>query len=228
MRARDARRPAARRASTAATWIALGKVSLEDWLALTTSFGWHSTPARAVSDEITSLTFMLVLVPEPVWKTSIGNWSSCSPVDDLGGGGHDRVALLGGDHVEVGVGACGGGLDPGERVDRARRQRPAADREVVDRALGLGPPQGVGGHLDARPWSRARCGSDRPEAHASDATAADGLPSRRGVEPVVLVAVLEADVVAALLGVAEDRAQRSSASAGARAGGPDDAARLRR
>ena len=34
-------------ASTAATWIALGKVSLDDWLALTTSFGWHSTPARS-------------------------------------------------------------------------------------------------------------------------------------------------------------------------------------
>ena len=28
---------------------------------------------------MTSLTFMLVLVPEPVWKTSMGNWSSCSP-----------------------------------------------------------------------------------------------------------------------------------------------------
>ena len=23
--------------------------------------------------------FMLLLVPEPVWKTSIGNWSSCAP-----------------------------------------------------------------------------------------------------------------------------------------------------
>ena len=35
-----------RSSSTAATWIALGKVSLDDWLALTTSLGWHSTPAR--------------------------------------------------------------------------------------------------------------------------------------------------------------------------------------
>ena len=32
-----------------------------------------------VSDEITSLAFMLDDVPEPVWKTSIGNWLSCSP-----------------------------------------------------------------------------------------------------------------------------------------------------
>ena len=28
---------------------------------------------------ITSLVFMFELVPEPVWKTSIGNASSCSP-----------------------------------------------------------------------------------------------------------------------------------------------------
>ena len=28
---------------------------------------------------MTSLAFMLELVPEPVWKTSMGNWSSCSP-----------------------------------------------------------------------------------------------------------------------------------------------------
>ena len=32
-----------------------------------------------VSDEITSLAFMLDDVPDPVWKTSIGNWLSCSP-----------------------------------------------------------------------------------------------------------------------------------------------------
>ena len=28
---------------------------------------------------MTSLAFMFEEVPEPVWKTSIGNWSSCSP-----------------------------------------------------------------------------------------------------------------------------------------------------
>ena len=28
---------------------------------------------------MTSFAFMFELVPEPVWKTSIGNWSSCSP-----------------------------------------------------------------------------------------------------------------------------------------------------
>jgi hypothetical protein len=28
---------------------------------------------------MTSLAFMLDEVPEPVWKTSTGNWLSCSP-----------------------------------------------------------------------------------------------------------------------------------------------------
>ncbi len=28
---------------------------------------------------MTSLAFMLVEVPEPVWNTSMGNWASCLP-----------------------------------------------------------------------------------------------------------------------------------------------------
>ncbi len=43
----------------------------------TWSFGWTSSPASVA---ITSFAFMLELVPEPVWKTSMGNWSSNSPV----------------------------------------------------------------------------------------------------------------------------------------------------
>ena len=38
--------------------------------------GVHRVPAMLA---ITSLAFMFDEVPEPVWKTSIGNWSSCSP-----------------------------------------------------------------------------------------------------------------------------------------------------
>ncbi len=66
-------------AVAAATWIAVGKVSLLDWLAFTWSLGCTSVPARAASEAITSLAFMFELVPDPVWKTSIGNWSSCAP-----------------------------------------------------------------------------------------------------------------------------------------------------
>ncbi len=42
----------------------------------TWSFGCTSSPASAA---ITSFAFMFELVPEPVWNTSIGNWSSNSP-----------------------------------------------------------------------------------------------------------------------------------------------------
>ena len=66
-------------ASVAATWMLVGKVSLLLCEALTWSLGWTSTPACAARLAITSLAFMLELVPEPVWKTSIGNSPSCSP-----------------------------------------------------------------------------------------------------------------------------------------------------
>ena len=61
---------------SAARWTADGKTSFELWPMLTSSFACTSSPA---SDAITSFAFMFELVPEPVWKTSIGNWSSCSP-----------------------------------------------------------------------------------------------------------------------------------------------------
>ena len=62
--------------SRAARWTAEGKTSFDDWPMLTWSLGWAPSPARLAS---TSLAFMFEEVPEPVWKTSIGNWSSCSP-----------------------------------------------------------------------------------------------------------------------------------------------------
>jgi hypothetical protein len=74
------RRSAGRRSfvssSSAARWTADGKTSFEDWPMLTSSFTWTSSPARLA---ITSFAFMFEEVPEPVWKTSIGNWSSSSP-----------------------------------------------------------------------------------------------------------------------------------------------------
>ena len=113
------------------------------------------------------MTFMLVLVPEPVWKTSIGNWSSCRPSTISAAAATIASRCSAVIDVEVGVGAGGGGLDPGEGVDQRGRQRPAADREVLDRALGLRPPQRVGRAPRRRPWSRARCGSRRSCAGGS-------------------------------------------------------------
>ena len=49
---------------------------VDDWPMLTSSFAWTSSPA---SEAITSFAFMFDDVPEPVWNTSIGNWSSSSP-----------------------------------------------------------------------------------------------------------------------------------------------------
>ena len=62
--------------SSVARWTAEGKTSLDDWPMFTSSFACTPSPARLA---MTSFAFMLDDVPEPVWKTSIGNWSSSSP-----------------------------------------------------------------------------------------------------------------------------------------------------
>ena len=61
---------------SAAQCTADGNTSFEDCPMLTWSLACTSSPASVA---ITSFAFMLELVPEPVWKTSIGNWSSNSP-----------------------------------------------------------------------------------------------------------------------------------------------------
>ena len=60
--------------------IAVGTVSLDDCEALMWSLGCTPSPTAAdASVDSTSLTFMFVDVPEPVWKMSIGKCSSSSP-----------------------------------------------------------------------------------------------------------------------------------------------------
>ena len=56
--------------SSAARCTADGKTSLDDWPMFTWSLGCAPSPA---SRAMTSLAFMFDEVPEPVWKTSIGN-----------------------------------------------------------------------------------------------------------------------------------------------------------
>ena len=60
--------------SSAARCTALGNTSFEDCPMFTWSLAWE--PERFAS---TSLTFVFVDVPDPVWKTSMGNWSSWRP-----------------------------------------------------------------------------------------------------------------------------------------------------
>ena len=78
--------------------IAVGKVSLDDWLRLTWSFGCTGAlaPSGAPSSSfarfaITSLAFMLLWVPEPVCQTTSGKCSCKRAVRHLLGGARDRV-----------------------------------------------------------------------------------------------------------------------------------------
>ena len=57
-------------AIAAASWSAVGMVSLELWQRLTSSLGWTrgAPPSRPVARlATTSFMFVLVEVPEPVW-----------------------------------------------------------------------------------------------------------------------------------------------------------------
>ena len=89
----------------------------DDCEALTWSFGCTCCPSDSVASvAITSLVFMFELVPEPVWKTSIGKSPSYSPAATGGGGRDDRV------------GRCPDGITPSRALTLAaapliRRQR---------------------------------------------------------------------------------------------------------
>ena len=104
----------------------------------TWSFGWTSSPARFA---ITSLAFMFEEVPEPVWKTSIGNWSSCSPAATASPAAAIRSAIVGVEQAELGVDPRRGGLDPAQPVDHRRRDRLPGDGEVLDRLVRSPPPR---------------------------------------------------------------------------------------
>src|SRR3954462_11239050 len=133
--------------SSAARCTALGKTSFDDWPLLTSSLAWTLPPASAA---MTSLAFMFDEVPEPVWNTSIGNWSSCSPFATASaalaiasatcGSRRSSSALAvaaGGGARGRGVGARRGALGGGEPVDHRGRDGLAGDGEVVDGLLGL-------------------------------------------------------------------------------------------
>ena len=64
----------------AAMCTADGNTSLDDWDALTWSLGCTGRPSlRVASVAMTSLAFMFVDVPEPVWNTSSGKCSKWPP-----------------------------------------------------------------------------------------------------------------------------------------------------
>ena len=72
--------------TTAAMCMAVGNESFDDADMLTWSFGWTGflepmvPPSISMARfEMTSLTFMLVCVPEPVWYTTRGKCSMSLP-----------------------------------------------------------------------------------------------------------------------------------------------------
>ncbi len=86
--------------SSAARCTADGNTSLDDWPMLTWSLGCTPSPARVA---ITSLAFMLDDVPDPVWNTSIGNWSSCSPAATWSAAAAIRSASAGVEQLQLRV-----------------------------------------------------------------------------------------------------------------------------
>ena len=117
--------------------------------------------ATRVSVAITSLTFMLVLVPEPVWKTSTGNWSTrwpastslasrASPASTIASEMSDVITPVGG--------VDGGGLDL-DRDDcpnQVVRERPGDRADVLDRVRVIAPSRPS--RADRVTWPHPRYG----------------------------------------------------------------------
>src|SRR5450755_4703039 len=89
--------------SAAATFIAVGNTSFDDWPRLTSSFGCTKrdsprTPPRISEARLarTSLTVMLFCVPEPVCQTASGNSPSCFPASASSAAATIATAVFGG------------------------------------------------------------------------------------------------------------------------------------
>ncbi len=104
---------------------------------------------------MTSLAFMLLDVPEPVWKTSIGNWSS-----NLPSATSRQAASMASTWASSSgflpepvnlprsrLATSAGQLHQPHGVDQFGMQRPAGDRKILDRPLSLGTVIGLGRHL---------------------------------------------------------------------------------
>ena len=87
---------------------------------------------------------MFVDVPEPVWYTSIGNWSSSSPASARRASSTIGVGHVLLDHAQLGVDDRGVALDRRQRTGDAHVERATGDREVGDGEVGLTAPQMFG------------------------------------------------------------------------------------
>ncbi len=105
---------------------------------LTWSLGWAPSPARLA---ITSFAFMFEEVPEPVWKTSTGNWSSCSPAATAAPAVGDPFGQVVVELAQLPVHLGRGALEPAQPADHRHRHPLARDREVVNGLGGLATPE---------------------------------------------------------------------------------------
>ena len=104
----------------------------------TSSFAWTPSPASVAS---TSFAFMFDEVPEPVWKTSIGNWSSSSPAAIRAAPRAIRSALSRSSRPRSAFARAAAPLmRPSQRATGARDRLPG-DREVGDRLRRLAAPE---------------------------------------------------------------------------------------
>ena len=107
----------------AARCIVVGITSLEDWPLFTWSLGWTIREPMSppmISEArlaMTSLAFMFVEVPEPVWKTSRTKVIVKLAIDDLLGGLDNGVFLVEFQQSEAGVNLGGGELYQAEGSD---------------------------------------------------------------------------------------------------------------
>ena len=91
---------------------------------------------------------MLDDVPEPVWKTSIGNSASQSPRATSAAAAAIASAFAWSSRPRWARTRAPAPLISASAGDELALDRLAGDREVLDRALGLGPPLRGGGHAD--------------------------------------------------------------------------------
>ena len=95
------------------------------------------SPASAA---MTSLAFMFDDVPEPVWKTSIGNWSSCSPRATASAALAIASASFGSSLPSSAFSARGGALDAPEPVDHADGGTVSPEIGKLSTAFFVSPP----------------------------------------------------------------------------------------
>ena len=96
---------------------------------------------------MTSLAFMFVEVPEPVWKMSTTNWSSQRPSATSAAARATASAMRGSRSPSSAFTSAAHGLDQAEDLDEAPREAQAADGEVEDGTHGGGAVVGVQRHF---------------------------------------------------------------------------------